>query len=82
MILADTLIPLALGAGLWFRWTRPWESPIERAYRLCQECSDLLPFEVDDLIGTMRASPVTRYEKLQAFRPQYTVPTDAEPREH
>ncbi len=56
---------------------RPWESPVDRAYRLCGECG-LPSSEADGLIGIMRENPKTRVEKLEEFRKLFDDPLDLE----
>ena len=76
-ILSAALIPIAVAAGLCLRWSRPWESPTQRAYRLCRQCSDLGPAEVDDLVETVRMAPGTRADKLRLFVDQFDDEADA-----
>ena len=76
--LSAAMIPIAVVAGLWLRWSRPWESPTMHAYRVCAECSDLSPDEVDRQIDTVRLAPGTREDKLRLFRGQFDDPADAE----
>ncbi len=61
----------------WMFLARPWESPIDRAYRLCGECG-LPSSEVDWLIGVMRDNPKTRAEKLEDFRKLFNDSLDLE----
>ena len=76
--LSAAMIPIAVVAGRWLRWSRPWESPTQRAYRVCRQCSDLEPTEVDDQIIAVRLAPGTREDKLRLFREQFDDPADAE----
>ena len=77
-ILSAALIPVAFALGLWLRCTRPWESPVERAYRVCRECADLPQEEVDRLIETIRVSPGSREDKLDVFLRLFVDPADAD----
>ena len=76
--LSAAMIPIALAVGLWLRWSRPWESPTLRAYRVCAECADFSPDEVDHQIATVRSAPGTRADKLRLFLVQFDDPADAE----
>ncbi len=59
----------------WLFLTRPWESPTERAYRVCSGCG-LSNTEVAWLIGVMRESPKIRAELLEDFRVWFADPGD------
>lgn len=59
----------------WLFLARPWESPTERAHRLCTECG-LSTAEVTWLIGVMQESPKTRTELLEEFRVRFDDPDD------
>ena len=48
------MLPVIFAVNGWLILTRPWESPAERAYRVCATCADIGPVEVDHLIDTMR----------------------------
>ena len=75
--LSAALLPIALIVGLNTIFYRPFESPTDRAYRLCRECADLSPAEVDDQILTVRSAPGTRADKLRQFYGQFNDPADA-----
>lgn len=75
--LSAALIPVAFAAGLWLRSARPWESLTQRAHRLCHECADLEPAEVDRQIDTVRLAPGSREDKLRLFVGQFDNPDDA-----
>ena len=49
VVSAISLIPSAFLAGLWLRNARPWETPTDRAHRLCRACG-LAESEVDRMI--------------------------------
>lgn len=76
-ILAAALIPVAFCTGLWLRYTRPWESPIERAHRLCRECG-LDDDEIDRLIDTKRHAGLMREQELDLFYTTFEDRADAE----
>ena len=76
--LSAAAIPVAVAAGLSTVFYRPYETSLERAYRLCAECSDLEPAEVDGLINTVRTAPGTRADKLRMFVDQFESATVAE----
>ena len=59
-ILAAAWIPVAFATGLWLRYAKPWETPAERAYRVCSECG-LSTTEIAWLIGVMHEHPLARY---------------------
>ncbi len=65
-ILSALLIPAAFCAGLWLRWTRPWETPTQRAYWLCSECG-LEVDQIDRLIDDMKHSTLARDQNLELF---------------
>ncbi len=71
------LLPVMFAVSGWMFLARPWESPVDRAYRLCGECG-LPSSEVDGLIGVMRENPKTRAEKLEEFRRLFDDPLDLE----
>ena len=48
------------------------------AYRVCAECADLEPAEVDRQNDTVRSAPGTREDKLLLFREQFDDPANAE----
>lgn len=75
--LSAAMIPVALIVGLNTLFYKPFESPTQRAYRLCRQCSDLEPAEVDDQILTVRLAPGTREDKLRLFIDQFDNPDDA-----
>lgn len=78
VILAALCLPAALALGLAIRWTRPWESPGQRAVRICRECGLSVP-DIEGLIKTMRSSPGSREEKLRALCATFPDRADAEP---
>ncbi len=67
----------AMPAGRWVRHTRPWESPIQRAHRLCRECG-LDDDEVDRFIDTKRNAGLTREQELDLFYATFEDEADAE----
>ena len=75
--LSAAMLPIAVIVGLNTIFYRPFESPLERAYRLCRQCSDLERAEVDDQIQTVRLAPGTRTDKLRLFRDPFDNPDDA-----
>jgi len=72
-------LPVALGLGLAVRWTRSWDSPNQRAIRLCREC-DLAAAETQGLVEAMRGAPATREVKLAEFYATFPDRAAAEPR--
>ena len=40
VVLSAVTIPMALGVGLYLRFSRPWETPTDHAHRVCDECAD------------------------------------------
>ncbi len=73
---AACLLLLTFGVSVWIVLARPFESPRDKALRLCGECG-LEAAEIDWLIDTMRHSTLTRAENLALFRAQYERPADA-----
>ncbi len=71
------LFLLTFGVGVWVVFARPFESPRDKALRLCGECG-LDVDEIDWLIDTMRHSTLTRAENLSLFRAQYEREADAD----
>ena len=69
------MLAVMFAASGWLFLARPWESPIDRAYRLCGECG-LPSSEVDGLLGIMRENPTTRADKLEEFRKLFDDPLD------
>ena len=75
------MLAVVFAVSGWLFLARPWESLVDRAYRLCGECG-LPSTEVDWMIGVMRENPKTRAEKLEEFhilfdnvlRPEYCEP--------
>lgn len=59
VIVAAALIPTALIAGRWLRSARPWETPVDRAHRLCAGCG-LKAGEVDRMIDDAAHSTLDR----------------------
>ena len=66
LIAAVVLVVIAIPGGRWVRHTRPWESPTERAHRLCRECG-LDDDEIDRLIAEKRIAGQTREQELDLF---------------
>ena len=75
--LSAVAIPFVLAAGLSPIFYRPFETPTQRACRLCRQCADLEPAEVDEQIAAARLAPGTREDKLQLFIDQFDDPDDA-----
>lgn len=71
------MLPVMFAVSGWLFLTRPWEAPIDRAYRLCGECG-LEAAKKDWLIGVMRENPKTRAKKLKEFRTLFDDPLDLE----
>lgn len=67
LVFVALLVPLSLGAGLWLRFNRPWESPTERAFRICRECG-LEDNEITSLIETKSRSTLTREREIELYR--------------
>ena len=64
------MLPVMFAVTGWMFLTRPWESPIDRAYRLCGECG--LPYtDVDRLVAENRASTLTREEAVKLWEGTY-----------
>lgn len=59
------LIVTVAAVAVW-AWGR-WESPKQRAYRICAECADLTPPDVDGLIAAVRLSNRTREQNLELY---------------
>ncbi len=68
---AVTLIPSAFLAGLWLRNVRPWETPVERAHRLCIACG-LADSEVDRMIDDAGHSTLDRAGLLELWEGTFT----------
>ena len=68
---------LMFGVGVWLVLARPFESPRDRALRLCGECG-LDAAEIDGLIHSSRHTTLTREESLALFREQYKRAADAD----
>ena len=75
--LSAVMIPVAFAAGWYLRWTRPWETSTDRAYRLCRLCSDLSRDEVNWLIDANTRSTLTREQSLSLFQDQFDNEADA-----
>ncbi len=60
------LFLLAFGIGVWIVFARPFESPRDKALRLCGECG-LDVAEIDWLIDSSRHTTMTRAENLALF---------------
>lgn len=78
IILSALFIPVAFCSGLWLRFARPWESAIERAYPVGNECVALEPEDVDRIATRVREWPDTREKKLRAFREMFADPLTAD----
>ncbi len=77
LVAAAATVPLGLGLGLWLRFERPWESPTERAVRLCVECGH----EEDgvfQMIGNVQLRERTREGEIAAFRDLFDNPAEAD----
>ncbi len=57
--------------------TAPWETPIDRAHRLCESC-ELESDDIDRLIGIMRESPEDRETLTRLWEQTYDDPEDLE----
>ena len=77
VVLSAAAIPVVLAVGLSPIFYRPFETPTQRAYRLCRQCSDLEPDEVDGLIDANKHSTLTREQSLELFRDQFDDEDDA-----
>ena len=75
--LSAAAIPIAVVVGLNTIYYRPFESPTQRAYRLCGECG-WARNEIDWLIDANRYSTLTREQSLELFRDQFDDEMDAE----
>ncbi len=71
------LFLLAFGVGVWIVFARPFESPRDKALRLCGECG-LDVAEIDWLIDGSRHTTLTRAENLALFRAQYERAADTD----
>ncbi len=71
------LFLLTFGVGVWIVLARPFESPRDKALRLCGECG-LDVAEIDGLIDDMLHSTLTRDEIMALFRARYERPADAD----
>ena len=62
------LAVVLLGAGLWTWSAKPWESPVERTYLLCEPCgtSEDEVVELILLAGTPSLSPLLIREEVEA----------------
>lgn len=60
------LIVTVAAVGIWA--IGQWESPKRRAYRICAECADLKPPDVDGLIAAVRLSTQSREQSLELYR--------------
>ncbi len=69
---------IVLAGGLVARWaSRPGpETPLERAYRICDDCGIDRP-GVDALINAVHHAELTRAQKLALFREQFAREEDA-----
>ena len=76
--LSAAMLPIAVIVGVNTIFYRPFKSPTQRAYRLCRECADLSPAEVDDQINMVRSETGTREDKLRLFYDQFDDRADAE----
>ena len=71
------LFLLTFGVGVWIVFARPFESPRDKAQRLCGGCG-LDVAEIDQLIDDVQHSTLSRAENLALFRAQYERPADAD----
>ncbi len=62
---------------MWIVLARPFESPRDKALRLCGECG-LEAAEIDWLIDGSRHTTLTQAENLALFRAQFERPADAD----
>ncbi len=77
LALAIFAVVVAWPTGRWVRNARPWESPTQRAHRICQQCG-LDPVVVDGLIETMRHSTLMREQSLGLFFSTFEEPAAGE----
>ena len=70
------LVVIAWPAGRYVK-SRPWESPIKRAYRHCGECG-LARDEIGNLIVGLSGTTVTRGHAIELYRATFDKPEDAE----
>lgn len=70
------LVIIAWPAGRWVK-SRPWESPIKRAYRLCGDCG-LAPDEIGRLITELEGTTLTPEQAVELYREKFDEPEDAE----
>lgn len=75
LIMAAPVI-VACAFSLWWFQTRPFETTVRRAYRLCGECG-LERGDITGLIDTMRHSTLTREQSLNLFYGQFHRKSDA-----
>ena len=76
LLTVSALVIIAWPAGRYIN-SRPWESPIKRAYRLCGECG-LAPDEVGRLITGMKGTTLTREQAVELYRDTFEEPEGAE----
>ena len=62
---------------MWVVLARPFESPRDKALRLCGECG-LDVAEIDQLIDDVQHSTLSRAENLALFRQQFERVSDAD----
>ena len=74
---AVVVVLIATPAGRWMRRTRPWETPIESAYRVCGECG-LATAEVDGLIREVRGGELGREQAIKLWVRTYDDPARLE----
>ncbi len=67
------MLPVMFAVSGWMFLARPWESPVDRAYRLCGVCG-LPSSDVDRLIAENRASTLTRGEAVKLWEGTYSDP--------
>ena len=72
---AGAMLPVMAAIAGWLILARPWETPTERAYRVCGGCG-LTTTEIAWLIGVMHEHPKTRQELLEDFRVRFDDPED------
>ncbi len=72
------LVVIAIPAGRWMRHTRPWETPTERAHRLCDTCG-LDDDQIDQLMDEFGDPTLSREQALALFLDSFENPAAAEP---
>ncbi len=72
------MLPVMAAIAGWLILARPWESPTERVYRVCDACG-LVAHEVDWLIDANKNSTLTREQSLELFYVTLEDRRDLEP---